>query len=315
MRSWRVKRKKYLLIIIPLIIAFCFFNIKSCEKNISIKQNPKIKLYLSKEKRVIELPLEEYITGTVAAEMPASFDLQALKAQAVAARSYTIKKILSEKAYPLGADVADDINSCQAYISKEEYARRNPQNYEPLWDKVRQAVEETAGQIMVYKGEVIDALYHSTCGGSTESAADAWGQDVSYLRSVKCSYCQESNKYQTCQVFSQHDLRLIPGVNTDKKTIIKISAKSATGRVKKLEINGITISGEKFRNALNLPSTNWEFKSEKDKLIINSRGYGHGLGLCQYGADGMAKAGENYRGILKHYYSNIDFYQLQWKKD
>ncbi|MDD3269314.1 MAG: stage II sporulation protein D [Syntrophomonadaceae bacterium] len=295
-----------------LIIAFCI-SIKNCPKTVSIKQAPEIKLYLSRENCTINLPLEDYIKGTVAAEMPANFALEALKAQAVCARTYTLKKILDEKKYPKGADVSDDIYSCQAYISSAEFKHRNPQNYKILWDKITKAVQATSGQIMIYNGEPIDALYHSTCGGRTESAANAWGQDIPYLRSVSCNYCQESKYYQSCQVFSKQDLEEFESLELGNTISLSISERSSTGRVKKLKINNLFVSGEKFRQILNLPSTNWEFSSAQGKLIVNSRGYGHGVGLCQYGANGMARAGADYRSILKHYYCHFDFCQLQWE--
>lgn len=312
MRGKRIKGKVAAILLILLVIGLCN-TLKTCQKTISIKQAPKIKLYLSRENRIINLALEDYITGTVAAEMPANFDLEALKAQAVCARTYTLRRLLDPKLYPMGADVTDDIYNCQAYISQSEFKNRNPQNYKILWSKISQAVRETAGQIMVYNGEVIDALYHSTCGGQTESAVYAWGRDIPYLRSVECDYCRESKYYKTSQVFSIQDVQKITG--TKSPINLGISEETPSGRVKRLKINQISFTGEKFRQIFNLPSTNWTFTSAKGELIVNSRGYGHGIGLCQYGANGMAKAGKNYREILRHYYQHFDFNQLQWKTD
>ncbi len=314
MRRWRIKGKITSIVIILLIILGCIM-VKKCQPTISIKPSREISLYLSKQQRIVKLPLEAYITGTVAAEMPANFGLEALKAQAVCARTYTVRRLLNPKSYPLGADVSDDIYSCQAYISQSEFQNRNPSNYKVLWSKIEKAVQETTGQIMVYDGEVIDALYHSTCGGQTDSAANAWGRDVPYLRSVNCDYCKESKYYKTSQVFSTQDFQEKMGLRPETLLNISIIEKNPSGRVQKLKINQISLSGEKFREVFGLPSTNWTFSSVKGKLIINSRGYGHGLGLCQYGANGMAKAGKNYRQILKHYYRYFDFYQLQWNTD
>lgn len=313
-REQRVKRRVLLLLGLLILLLICILAFKNCGKVISISHSPEISLYLSRENRVVKMPLEDYIIGTVAAEMPAGFGLEALKAQAVCVRSYTLNKLLSNKQYPMHADVSDDIYSCQAYISKEEFMQRNSQNYQKLWEKISQACQATKGQIMAYNGMPLDALYHSTCGGRTESAADAWGRDVPYLRSVKCGYCGESKYYQTCQVFSSQDLQKITGVKLGNKTSISINKKSSSGRVQKLIINGVSISGEKFRAALHLPSTYWELKGDKNKLIINSRGYGHGIGMCQYGANGMAQAGKSYRDILTHYYQHFEFCQLQWNE-
>lgn len=314
MRGRGVKRKLAAICLIVFVVIIGI-SIKTCQKTISIKQTPEIKLYLSRKNCIVNLPLEEYITGVVAAEMPANFDEEALKAQAVCARSYTLRRLLIPKSYPLGADVTDDIYNCQAYIAQSEFQSRNPKNYRILWDKISRAVQETSGQVMVYNGEVIDALYHSTCGGQTESAVDAWSRDIPYLRSVDCDYCKQSKYYETCQVFTIQDIQNKTGIKAQNPLTLGISEKTPSGRVKRLKINQFSISGEKFRQALNLPSTGWNFESAQGKLIVTSRGYGHGLGLCQYGANGMAQRGKSYREILRHYYRHFEFYQLQWKTD
>lgn len=314
MRGKGIKGKVAVILLILFVATLCII-LKTCQKTISIKQAPEIKLYLSRENCIAKLPLEEYIMGVVAAEMPASFGLEALKAQAVCARSYTLRRLLIPKSYPLGADVTDDIYNCQAYIAQSEFQSRNPKNYKILWDKISSAVQETSGQVMVYNGEVIDALYHSTCGGQTESAANAWSRDIPYLRSVDCDYCKESKYYETRQVFTIQDIQKRTGIKAQNPLTLAISEKTSSGRVKRLKINQFSISGEKFRQALNLPSTSWNFESAQGKLIVTSRGYGHGLGLCQYGANGMAKRGKSYREILWRYYRHFEFYQIQWKTD
>lgn len=262
---------------------------------------PCITLYLSQEKKTVTLPLEEYLIGTVAAEMPASFELEALKAQAVCARTYALRKLLEDKPYPCGADLSDDITSCQAYISAQEYARRNPA-HKDLYKKVQQAVKATRGMILIYKGQPIDALYHSTCGGRTETA------DIPYLQSVRCEFCQPSHYYKTVQAFAWKDLNS-SGIGRGAVTVIE---KTPSGRIRKLQIGRQAFSGETFRSQLELPSTWWQFRVNDEQLIIYSQGYGHGLGLCQWGAQGMAQKGNNYREILGHYYTNISWCQLPY---
>lgn len=310
-----MKYIKFKLIGIPIIIMVLitipiFFAHKSPESQITYKE-PYIKLYLNQEDKIIELLLEDYIIGTVAAEMPASFEIEALKAQAICARTYAFCKLLEDKKYPGGANLSDDINTCQAYISKEEFYRRHPR-YKDLYNKVKEAVGQTRGEIMIYHNEPIDALYHSTCGGRTESAINIWGTDVAYLRSVKCRYCKESHHYENVQVFSTQDFAHSLGINDNCRPQVQISENTPTGRVKKININNRELSGEKLRHILGLPSTWCNFKVNESRVEIKSRGYGHGLGLCQYGANGMALTGKNYHQILKYYYKDIEFSQLKY---
>lgn len=310
-RNWRLKRKtKFLLfVLVVLLVSFILF-VNKCPETIDRSKEPRVTLYLKEQNRTIELLLEDYILGSLAAEMPASFEIEALKAQAVCVRTYSLRKIEEKRKYPMDADLADDIHSCQAYVSAEEFACRHPQNTKNLWQKLQQAVSETRGEIMLYDGKPIDALYHSTCGGRTESAADVWGTDLPYLRSVDCQYCRESKFFSTVQVFSNQDLQ--NAIANIDGLEFKIIEKSPSGRVKKITINNQVFSGDKFREILNLPSRWWDLKIDHNHLIINSRGYGHGIGMCQYGANGMAKEGKKYREILDKYYENIQFYKMNY---
>lgn len=308
-----MRKKKIKLIILTLTVLLIpvFFMIKNHNQLPNpIYNEPAIKLYLSQPKKVTTMLMEDYITGTVAAEMPASFGNEALKAQAVCARTYAFRKLLEHKQYPGQADLSDDISCCQAFISEEEFYQRHPGS-KSLYKKVQQAVKTTRGEIMLYKGEPIDALYHSTCGGKTESAAHVWGKDVPYLRSVKCRYCRESRYYTSVQVFSVPDLNHSLAI-TDSSPIFKITDCTPSGRIKKVVINGEELSGEKLRHLLGLPSTWCDFKVDASRVEIHSRGYGHGLGLCQYGANGMAEEGKDYHQILKKYYHGVEFSTLNY---
>ncbi len=271
---------------------------------------PIIRLFLHQSGQVIELGIEEYVAGVVAAEMPASFELEALKAQALCARTYACRKILDEKPYPLNANLSDDINSCQAYVSWEQFQELHPARYEELKEKIQSAVSATRGELISYKGLPIDALYHSTCGGNTESARAAWGSYIPYLQSVKCNYCSESDYFESTQVISLGTLQ--EKLASDSSPEIEIMQKSESGRARKIRINDRLISAGSFRQLFNLPSTNWSLNRESQELIINSRGYGHGVGLCQYGTNGMAQQGQDYRQILSYYYKNIRIEKLNY---
>lgn len=296
---------KITAIFILIILLTLFWNIKGCfEPKQNKLSEPTVKLYLSKVDQVEKMKLEEYVVGTLAAEMPASFELEALKAQAVCARTYALRKLLMSPQYPHQADLSDDIYSCQAYTS--QYNNWNPD----LVNKIHQAVNETRGVIMLYDHKPIDALYHSTCGGQTESAINGWGKDIPYLQSVKCKYCQESTHYTN--VSRETLVNLHQKLGFSKHYNIKILQRTSSGRVKKIQINSTIISGEKFRQVFDLPSTWIYLEMKNDCLIIKARGYGHGVGMCQYGANGMAKAGKKYRQILQAYYKQIGFYEIDY---
>ncbi len=277
--------------IVAAVLTSYFHQDHSSEKILQ----PIIRLYLHESKQIIVLEIEEYVCGVVAAEMPASFASEALKSQALCARTYACRKIMENRSYPLDADLSDDITCCQAYVSWEQFKDLHPAQYEMLKAKIELAVSSTSGEIITYQDKPIDALYHSTCGGQTESAAEVWGTEIPYLQSVECHYCSISNYYETRQVVSYQDLNDISGLLSGSSPHIEISEKSQSGRAREIKVNDQEISASRFRQLFNLPSTYWDFKIDKGALIINSRGYGHGVGLCQYGANGMALEGKNYK--------------------
>jgi stage II sporulation protein D len=301
-------RKLALVILLLLLLTVLAVNLnKPLPETIP---QPMVKLYLHQSGQIIELEIEEYVAGVVAAEMPASFELEALKAQAVCARTYACKKILDGKPYPLNADLSDDISSCQAYVSWDKFQELHPAKYQELKEKIQSAVEDTRGELITYQNSPIDALYHSTCGGHTESAVAAWGSNIPYLQSVKCNYCREYAYYESTQVISLGSLQEKLTVNGNAD--IEISQKSDSGRVRQLRVNEQVISAGSFRQLFNLPSTNWELSRQEQGIIVNSRGYGHGVGLCQYGANGLAQQGKDYQQILSHYYKNIRIKKLNY---
>lgn len=269
---------------------------------------PMVQLYLHQQDKVIAMELEEYIVGTVAAEMPAAFKMEALKAQAVCARTYAIKKIMNRTPYPDGADLSDDIAVCQAFVSPSDYAPANPDRAE-LLDKIREAVESTRGEILLYDLQPIDALYCSTCGGRTESASAVWGGRIDYLQPVKCDDCFQSQHYkEEIEIANSVILGLVGSNDTQPK--IKVLSRTPGGRAQEIDINGKVIEATTLRQRLGLSSTWIEFNTLAKTTKITSRGYGHGVGLCQYGANGMAERGKNYRQILQKYYPGVTFYNL-----
>ncbi|MBP1761004.1 MAG: Stage sporulation protein (SpoIID) [Firmicutes bacterium] len=297
--------KKILLIISLLLVFICSYLWHNYHTKQEKAPQPLVKLYLHQKNEVIDLYLEDYIIGTVAAEMPASFEMEALKAQAVCARTYALKKIIDRHPYPRQADLSDDINSCQAFcdISVRNISVDNLK-------RIKTAVEDTRGEIMLYDSRPIDALYHSCCGGKTDSS---WGNAVhlDYLKAVKCKYCRESPHYFERHQIPNSQLAALAGGKV-KDLDIRIISTSPAGRANQISIDGKNIWASDLRRQLNLPSQWLSFKVGPQQTEITTRGYGHGLGMCQYGANGMAKRGYNYKDILNHYYQDIQIYKLPY---
>ncbi|MDR1615744.1 MAG: stage II sporulation protein D, partial [Syntrophomonadaceae bacterium] len=302
MERWKYKfrkliNKKILLPLFFLLIAILNWDKCSNKQNVYYYE-PSIHLFLTEQNKCINMPLEEYLIGCVAAEMPSLFEEEALKAQAVCARTYALRKFLDGAKYSGGADLSDNPNDCQAYIDEKTFNQRHSDKSKLLYSKIITAVQETRGIIITYQGEPIDALYHSTCGGKTESAGQVWGKDIPYLRGVKCDYCKGSAYYQKRQEFSWERVRDSLRLAEDAAGV-KVMATTDSGRIKTLAIGNQKISAEKLRQSLNLPSVWLDIKAGKNKLLINSRGYGHGVGMCQFGANGLAEQGNDYKKILR----------------
>ena len=279
-----------------------------------------LQIYVVQTGELKELELEDYVRGVIAAEMPASFHPEALKAQAVAARTYAW-----QRAGPDGggcpnhpeAALCTASTCCQAWLEDEEARKKWPAaKADSYLERIAEAVRATRGQVLTYDGEPITAVYHSTCGGKTEAAAELWGEsgtDYPYLQSVDCPYCQRS---PSCRQELALELSAYAAALQDEKEarpvlaaggdypLLEIVRKSASGRNLLLRIGkpGRLYSGSEVRRLLGLPSTHFHWRVEGGKIIFSVRGNGHGVGMCQYGADGLARAGKTYAEILGHYY-------------
>lgn len=275
----------------------------------------KVRLYRHDTGKIEEIALNEYVTGVVAAEMPAEFPVEALKAQAVAARTYVLKRLRAggvlNKPHP-GADVCDDPRHAQAWLSREEMRERwGIVNYYRYYYKIRQAVDATGNEVITYRGELIDPVYHSACGGRTEDAGEVWKYDVPYLKSVDCPYEADPRPAQTAS-FTISQVEKALGIDLSAVPVssgsspVKITGRTGTGRAKTVEVGGVELPATLVRERLGLRSTNFSSRLKGDKIIFTTVGYGHGVGMCQYGARGMAEQGYSYREILKHYYTGVE---------
>jgi len=279
-------------------------------------------LYLHDEDKIIKLPLEEYLVGVVAAEMPAEFPEEALKAQAVAARTYAVKRLIGGGvANPLhqGADLCDDHRHGQAWLSREELKRKwGTLRYYKYYYKVKAAVDETKGEVLTYQGQLIDPAYHAACGGRTENSEDVWAFQLPYLRSVTCPYEDDPQSVQTVsfslEQFDQalgSSLAAVPVSGNSVGDSLRVLERTSTGRPKELVVGDRKISALTFRELLDLRSTNFTWELAGGSIKITTTGHGHGVGMCQYGASGMAKHGYNYRVILGHYYSGAEVTEIE----
>lgn len=262
------------------------------------KENKTYVTIYRKKGTVEKIELEEYLVGVVAAEMPASFNIEALKAQAILARTYALKKMSK------GEKLTDTV-STQAYIDKNEMQKKWGDDYTKYYNKIVSAVNSTKGQVVKYNGNYIEALYHSTSNGKTESAKEVWGQDIPYLKSVDSSWDKKTSAYLKIENKEFNTLMKILGLDIDKNTNIEILSKDESGRVSKIKVEDKIYTGVEFRTLLGLRSTDFDITITENGLEIITRGYGHGVGMSQYGANEMAKLGYNYKDIINHYYQNV----------
>lgn len=253
--------------------------------------------------RVVSLELEDYVTGVVGAEMPALFSVEALKAQAVIARTYALK------ANSMGRTLSDN-ESTQSYKDNGELASMWGGNFDSYYSKVKNAVNSTKGVYLTYNGSYIDAVYHSTSNGRTEDSSNVWGNYYPYLVSVDSTYDNSNPSFSISKTFSFFDLSSKLGINVDSNTEFNILGYTSGGRVSSISVGGVEFNGVSFRSMLGLRSADFDITKSDDGVIITTRGYGHGVGMSQYGANGMAKAGYSYRDILLHYYSGVSIEQL-----
>ena len=246
----------------------------------------------------LDMALEEYLVGVVLAEMPADFEPEALKAQAVVARTYTRKRMQGDKHGD--AALCMDSGCCQGWRSAEEYTQAGGKNLE----KVRRAVADTAGLVLCYEDELIDATYFSCSGGSTEDAVAVWGREVPYLQAVESPGEEEAPRFSDRVTFTAREFAEKLGLSPsgDPKTWLGAVTHTAGRGVETMVIRGKEFSGTQLRSLLGLRSTAFQMTVEDGAVTITTRGFGHRVGMSQYGAQAMARSGSSFEEILTHYY-------------
>ena len=244
---------------------------------------------------VIKLELEEYLIGCVGAEMPALFNIEALKSQSIIARTYALKSIKINKKLT-------DTESTQSYKSNDELRNLWGSNYNTYYSKVKSAVESTKGEYLSYNGDYIEAVYHSTSNGTTESSTNVWENYYPYLISVSSEYDSDSPTYIQDKFMTYDEISNKLNMTINNETELNILSKTSGNRVEYISIGETTLKGIDFRNKLGLRSNDFDINKNEEGIIFTTRGYGHGVGMSQYGANGMAKRGYSYKDILSHYY-------------
>lgn len=305
------------LVSIPIMVINFFYSLKKgtfgfIENEIVInensnKQNIQTIRVLDSNNNIRVINLEDYLVGVIAGEVPLSFEEEALKAQAVASRTYALKQIENNK--ELNYDVTDNTSS-QVFLSDEVLKNKWGNNYEEYIDKIKKVVNDTSGEYITYNGEIIYAFFFSTSNGFTEDNKNVFGKDLPYLKVVDSSFDKnETNSFEVKKEYSKTDFCNLLDITCDSINISDIS-RSESNRVLSLKINEKCFKGRDFQKILNLRSNDFNINIDNDNVTIITKGFGHGVGMSQYGANALAKNNKTYKEILKYYYLGTEIKKL-----
>lgn len=298
---------KKLIIVALLVVIIPFLFVKIFVKTDEIKfkyvTNNIIRVKDEKTGIINEVPFEDYIKGVVAGEMPATFELEALKAQAVASRSYAMYQMTAtkDKEYDVLNTTAN-----QVYLTDQELKENWKEEYSEKINKIKEAIAETSGEYLTYEGKVINAMFFSTSVGATENSEEVFVSALPYLRSVDSKWDEASPAYTDTYTFTLEEFYKKLNLQYNQTLTIEVTSTTSTGRTKTLKINGTEINGRDLATKLNLRSNYFDIVQNENNVTITTKGFGHGVGMSQYGANGMAKEGYKYDQILKHYYQNTE---------
>ena len=299
------------LILIPIFVVSIIYKSLDNEKldndikkTTSKEISSSIKIKINKNNKIKELDLEEYIIGVVAGEMPASFEMEALKAQAVTSRTYAMYKINNTKEnYDIETTVDD-----QVYITTDEMKEKWGNDYELYYNKIKDAVYSTQNLVMKKDNKIFKSYYFAMSNGTTADSSTVFGESTT--TSVESPWDNESlNKFLVTTEFTSNEIKTKLNIKEDI-TNIEILSRDKTNRVEKIKVNNKTYTGIEFRQLLSLRSTDFTISKIENDYSITTKGYGHGVGMSQYGANGMAKEKYTYDEILKYYYQDIEIEEI-----
>ncbi|MBM7571298.1 stage II sporulation protein D [Aquibacillus albus] len=314
------------ILVVPTLIVLPFIQSAEVEKEtvseqkeieeviIEASDSPfSVHVFRSNKETTESVPLEDYVTRVVASEMPADFELEALKAQALTARTYIVNYLMhkEENSLPGNADVTDTVQH-QVYKSDQELREQWGTDYNWKINKIRQAVAATMGEIVTYEGEPITPAFFSTSNGYTEDSEKYWQNELPYLRSVESPWDEESPKYLDQKIFTIEQVENALGINLAQSNGSFQMERTKSNRVASIALGGKTFTGRDVREKLDLNSSDFEIKQKGDHLVFTTKGYGHGVGMSQYGANGMAKEGETYKDIISYYYQGAEVDQVDY---
>lgn len=301
--------KKYLLatlliVLIPFFTVGLFIRTDNTKYKLQAKKAIEIKVKNESLGTITTLPLEKYIVGVISGEMPINFEEEALKAQAVASRSYAMYHIQGKE-----YDVTNTTSN-QVYLTEDELKEKWKDKYDENIKKAKDIVEKTKGEYLTYNGEIVNAMFFSTSVGKTENSEEVFTSKVPYLRSVSSQWDESSPVYTDVVQLSLNDFYEKLNLPYNENLSVEILEKTSTGRIKKLKINNQELNGREVASNLKIRSNYFEISKKENIITINTKGFGHGVGLSQYGANGMAKEGYKYTEILKHYYEGTEIKKL-----
>lgn len=296
-----------ILIILPFVIVQIFNQVE--EKETHFEKNQIVRVKREKKNVIEKIPLENYVMGVLSGEMPTTFPMEALKAQAVAARTYVLRKI--EYAKNQEYDVVDTVAN-QVYYSNDELKERWKTEYNEKINLIQKAVLETKGEYLTYQGQIVNAFFFSTSTGYTENCEEVFQENLPYLRSVKSDWEKDiSPVFEDSKTFTIQEFYQKLNLDSNSNFSIQVTKTTSTGRVKEIQINGKLFLASDVTKALGLRSSFFEITKNDNQIIIHTKGFGHGVGMSQYGAYGMAKNGSNYQEILKYYYQGVDIKKIE----
>lgn len=298
-----------IVILIPFLVVLIFVKeIKEQNINSNVINNKNVRIQRTNGS-IDTVPFESYIIGVLAGEMPANFELEALKAQALATRSYVLKKMEQNKNNDY--DIVDTVMN-QVYLDESQMKEKWKDQYEEKLQKITKAVNDTQGEYIAYNGEVIQAFFFSTSSGKTENSEEVFQESLPYLRSVDSTWDSDvSPVFNEIYKFTLEEFYQKLNLPYEEKLQINIVDTTSTGRIKNIEINRQKFKASDLTKLLNLRSTYFNIEQNGNIITIQTKGYGHGVGMSQYGAQAMALKGYNYQEIIKYYYQNVEILKME----
>ena len=302
-------KKIFTFIVVILVVPIIVVNYKNSEikkEKYGIYTSKNIRVKNSKTNEIYNVPLEEYIIGVVAGEIPALFNDEAIKAQAVASRTYVLKRINKKRDF----DITDD-KYTQVYITKTDMKKKWGPNFNKYYTKIKNNVLKSESEVITYDNKLIDALFFSTSNGFTENSEKVFYNKLPYLKSVRSDWdVNESPKFYSEKVITKEEFFNTLNINFSNQILIDKIIKNESERIDKISINNEIFTGKEIRKKFNLNSTSFDIKLDNNNITFKVKGNGHGVGMSQYGANGMAKKGYNYQEILKYYYTNCEIKKI-----